>query len=369
MTNIRIELENALRAPIADAAWDQLVELGYAGEVEVGAWTIDDLAAKVRDLQAAFSGRVPSSTNELPSTDAATSARIDALSAIYAAWAEGLGEVRRFRERELVDYSAPEFRAWAKRQGPYPDLEPQLLQDAEVLPWITKHHNARAPNGDGDEHVRTLIGDGKPVRHLWFVAEQQERAVTVDSRGPLGDLAKLASDLADRYRWQPSEAATFVLTGRTPEVLLYVGSAQIRPGQTNVMSRVTMTLDPALTPDQVAGIYSSLKARYRPTPGPRSLSVKHCRLAQHVGPHVAISIVPPGERAGVGRPPRPGPTGLVQIIAPLPGSSWKSLQHEWNEKYGHWRYESASNFNRDAKNALNRLLWPGWTTRPGNQEP
>jgi hypothetical protein len=93
--------------------------------------------------------------------------------------------------------------------------------------------------------------------------------------------------------------------------LVYVGAAQIRPGQTNVMSRLTMTLDPALTPDQVAGIYSSLKARYRPTPGPRSLSVKHCRLAQHVGPHVAISIVPPGERAGVGRPPRPGPTGLV----------------------------------------------------------
>lgn len=267
MTNIRMELENALRTPIADAAWDHLVQQAYVEEVEAGAWTIDDLTAKVRDLQAAFSGRVPSSTNELPSTDAATSARIDALSAIYAAWAEGLGEVRRFRERELVDYSAPEFRAWAKRQGPYPDPEPQLLQDAEVLPWITKHHNARAPNGDGDEHVATLIGDGKPVRHLWFIAEQQERAVTVDAHGPLGDLAKLASDLADRYRWRPSEAATFVLTGRTPEVLVYVGSAQIRPGQTNVMSRLTMTLDPALTPDQVAGIYSRLKARYRPSRG------------------------------------------------------------------------------------------------------
>src|SRR4029453_18894429 len=51
-----------------------------------------------------------------------------------------------------------------------------------------------------------------------------------------------------------------------------------------------------------------------------------------VGPHVAISIVPPGERAGVGRPPRPGPTRLVQIIVLLPGHTWKSLQREWNEK-------------------------------------
>jgi hypothetical protein len=83
---------------------------------------------------------------------------------------------------------------------------------------------------------------------------------------------------------------------------------------------------------------------------------------------VAISIVPPGERAGVGRPPRPGPTGLVQIIVPLPGHTWKSLQREWNEEYEQWRYESVSNFNRDAKNALNRLLWPGWITRADNQE-
>ena len=84
---------------------------------------------------------------------------------------------------------------------------------------------------------------------------------------------------------------------------------------------------------------------------------------------MAFSIVPPGERAGVGRPPRPGPTGLVQIIVPLPGHTWNSLQREWNEKYGQWGYGSVSNFNRDSKNALNRLLWPGWTTRPGNQEP
>jgi hypothetical protein len=49
MTNIRGELENALRAPIADAAWDHLVQQAYIEEVEAGAWTIDDLTAKVRD--------------------------------------------------------------------------------------------------------------------------------------------------------------------------------------------------------------------------------------------------------------------------------------------------------------------------------
>jgi hypothetical protein len=190
----------------------------------------------------------------------------------------------------------------------------------------------------------------------------------VDARGPLGDLAKLASDLADRYRWRPSEAATFVLTGRTPEVLVYVGSAQIRPGQTNVMSRVTMTLDPALTPEQVAGIYSRLKARFRPTPGPRSLSVKHCRLAQQSDPtwpsascRLANGLASDAHRA-------PARLGSSRSSSPFPVTPGRASSVSGTRKYEQWRYESVSNFNRDAKNALNRLLWLGWTTRAGNQE-
>lgn len=53
----------------------------------------------------------------------------------------------------------------------------------------------------------------------------------------------------------------FVLTDSTPEVYVYIGSASVRGGATAATKTVTMTLDPALTPDQVAGIYSRLKAK------------------------------------------------------------------------------------------------------------
>jgi hypothetical protein len=53
----------------------------------------------------------------------------------------------------------------------------------------------------------------------------------------------------------------FVLADTVPEVYVYTGSASVRGGATSAVTTVTMTLDPALTPDQVAGIYSRLKAR------------------------------------------------------------------------------------------------------------
>ena len=39
---------------------------------------------------------------------------------------------------------------------------------------------------------------------LWYVVGGQERAVSVDARLSLRDLARLADTLCDRYRWRPS---------------------------------------------------------------------------------------------------------------------------------------------------------------------
>jgi hypothetical protein len=161
----------------------------------------------------------------------------------------------------------------------------------------------------------------------------------------------------------------FVLTDKVPEVYVYTGSASVRGGGTAAVTTVTMILDPALTPDQVAGIYSRLKARVQPTPPPRSLSVKHYRLAEHVGPHVAFLLEEPSRNTRRGRRPRPDPDGLIRRIAPVGDSTWRSLRHDWNRQSGTsgkadrsrtWRYDEDSNFIRDAKHALSRLLAPGW---------
>jgi hypothetical protein len=121
----------------------------------------------------------------------------------------------------------------------------------------------------------------------------------------------------------------FVLTDMVPELYVYSGSASVRGGATAAATTVTMTLDPALTPDQVAGIYSRLKARVQPSPPARSLSVKHYRLAQHVGPHVALLILEePSSSPRAGRRPRPDADGLRRTIAPIGDRTWRSLRHD-----------------------------------------
>lgn len=80
----------------------------------------------------------------------------------------------------------------------------------------------------------------------------------------------------------------------------------------------------------------------------------------------------PRSRPGPGRPPTPDPAGLATFIEPLPGHSWSSLRHSWNQHYGTrtdehtgrvWRYSNDPNFIRDSKTALQQLLFPGWTAR------
>ncbi len=123
------------------------------------------------------------------------------------------------------------------------------------------------------------------------------------------------------------------------------------------------------TRHQVAGIYSRLKAKVQPSPPPRSLSVKHYRLAQHVGAHVAFLLEEPARITRPGRRARPDPDGLVRTVVPVGACTWRSLRHDWNDQHGTpegadgrtWRYDADSNFIRDAKRALSQLLAPGWT--------
>ncbi|MEU5438855.1 hypothetical protein AB0G73_36760 [Streptomyces sp. NPDC020719] len=380
MTNLRTDVEKALGWPVSDAMWEDLDGDGMS-------WRPDRAAARQELVEAirhrtAVYGRIPairagSQTPPMRPATASSSARIDALSAIYAAWANSDLKVNWFRRSHLVPQNTPEYEAWIAGRGDYPEF--QLLAPEDVDQWIMDHFNGDSPDGNGNRHIEDLLTarrpGGSPVVDLWYIASHRERALTVDSRWTLGELAKLAEDMADTYQWRQSEAATFVLTGRQPEVFVYSGSASIRHGATAACSRVTMTLDPFLTPDQVAGIYGRLKARLHSGPI-KSLSEKHYRLAQHIGPHVVSRVDHPGRTARKGRPLQAGPTGLVHIIEPTGGASWQSLRRDWNDRYGHragrgskgWRYgsENHPNFMRDAKKAYVRLLFPPWK---GADEP
>jgi hypothetical protein len=374
VTNLRDAVSARMSRPITDEMWTYVVDMGFDDDAVAQSsdnvqFVIDEIkkvTTAVRSMDRPPGELLPDRPRE-----AAASARIDALSAIYAAWANHDSDVRFFRNRVLVRRDTPAFLAYLKDDIPFPDY--QLLTLDQVRPWIGAEHARVAPEGlSGDEHVVELIRHAppdkpSPVVHLTYLADNHEQRLTVDKRSTLGELAKLADKLVNHYRWRPSEASTFVLTGRTPEVFVYTGSAQIRYGMdSSATTRVTMELDPFLTPDQVADIYGRLRSKLRPHP-PRSLSVKHYRLAQHVGPHVQLYVDQPRHRQRSGRPPTAGPTGLAQYVDPVAEHTWQSLRQTWNETYGDhnensrsWRYTHASNFIRDARTALERLLDPQW---------
>jgi hypothetical protein len=246
--NVRQAMAAAWRRPVPDQLWDYLVEKGYVGEVEEDRMPVEDLLDQARQvLAAARPATSPADGNDVvrQAAGAAAAARIDALSAIYAAWARTDLELHRFRS--------------------HPIFTSGLMAPEEVGPWLLQQWAASAPGGNADQYLleafaRSTPSAAQPFINLWYVADGQERIVSVDVKTVLGDLAKLADLLAGRYRWRPSGATMFVLTDSVPEVYVYTGSASVRGGATAATTTVTMTLDPALTPDQVAGIYSPPKS-------------------------------------------------------------------------------------------------------------
>ena len=364
--------------------WSLLVADGHIDDAEARKINSEDavafLAGRVRDLEDAVgrSMRKPLPRDGMVDTerpdDAVTTARIDALSAVYATWADQQHSVQSFRGQNLIDRSSTAYADFITSGAGYPDYE--LVPASEVPDWVRARHQAAAENADdgsesGDDHVQRLLTAAtpgtEPTTTLAYVADGQLQQVTVDARSDLGELARLADELAERYRWHPAEATMFVLSGdRHPEVFVYTGSAQVRHGDLQAATRVTMTLDPMLTPAQVAAIYGRLRRRLAPAREPRASAPKHYRLAGYVGPRVRHYVDQPGRISRRGRPRQPGPTGLALYIEPVEGDTWTSLRHGWND-FCHedqltesWTYNRSPHFIRDAEQAVQRLLWPRW---------
>ena len=356
---VRVDIESTLGWPLSDERWQWLVGQGYVGDIESGARTAAEtvvfLRNHLRDLALVFEqDRARPDERDRPKEDAAV-ARIDALSVIYAAWAGRDSDVRRFRRLYLVDLD--QYSAALVTATPLP--VPRLLNEAEVLSWITARYR--------EEEV---MAPEVALRVLWYIADRQEHRVSVPQRGELGELARLAEALSDKYQWRPSEATSFVLTGSTPEVHVYKGSATVRHGDLAATTRVTMTLDPFLTPRQVADIYARLRERMI-AKVPKSQGLRRYLLAQHVGPHVEIGFQRIADRTGPGRRPQATMSGVAYLLWPAEGYTWRSLLDSWNEKFandsdehgGSLTYTAASNFTTHAKQAVFHLLFPGWDYR------
>lgn len=173
---------------------------------------------------------------------------------------------------------------------------------------------------------------------LFYVGpDRRTRAKDIAYNGVLEELLILAKFLNTWLTWEPSAAATFILTGLTPH--LPRATYTWYTHRITNLNRISLELSTRLAPKRVAELYAEVRQQmeeHRKTPAAapkrraRQISDKHLELAK---------------------------IGAERVLAQQQ-PSWKTLLEQWNKQHPDWRYpvERVSQFNRDALSAYRRVL-------------
>ena len=156
----------------------------------------------------------------------------------------------------------------------------------------------------------------------------------------LGDLERLrtvSESLSRQFAWMEGQATLFVLTNMIPLVSFMRCGYRLNL-RLPVASRIQLTIDPIVSPRQVAAEYEHMRGglvntRYR------NVSERHLHLA------IFVAERPDGEiwAKGMGR--------------------WNK---QWKKRKPKWIYEQVTNFGRDCNRAVERLVRPPISVFPRN---
>lgn len=332
----RADVEAQLGYVLDDRTWEQLENLGHADELAEGQTTPRDVADLVRNFGATWT------RHRLPPADLdpqlVRSGQLYARSLAIGAWVARAAaddpKVTAFRRRHLSGRLLPEHEigAWVAEQD-------RLARPAD---WPVPIDLKADENATYRATADARLADAPHVQFAWM-----ERTDTgwIGGRWPVPDgsvlasLAELATELHQKWQWREHEAVAWVLSGIQPDVLAIEGRSNVRRsihgvlGSYDVLSRITIEVDPVVTPDQLAGWWRSVRRRsldhrYRP------MSDKHLELA----------------RFAASRPET---------------TTWDQDRLAWNRAveadHPNWRYEHRRNYHRDAIAAVRRLLSVGVT--------
>jgi hypothetical protein len=255
------------------------------------------------------------------------------LAAIYAAMAEDNPMVCGLRE--LLDASRP-------------------LPDATGLAgWIGDRHFSAldVERGDNDaartalERIRSA---GEQLVTITYLHKEQPTRLLVPAATLLGQIAINSERLADEYRWNSWDATRWLICGGTPPVPWVVRwRSEIRYSftanfdATDTTTRLTLEIDPTLTPAEVAVAYSHARSAIFPRDRLRSLDRKALALAAF---YLKQQENPP---------------------------TWEAWRKRWNagpgRKHGIYRGDGGGpwNFPRDVRSAYERLVKVGWQPETG----
>ena len=350
--DVRAELQRVI-PDLTDAEWAWAEKKNYVADC------IEDLENGVVDAISRLAQEVrmlPSRAGDLPTAPRmvgealtrgrdkrASGSRMDALSVLLAQRAARETGVEGFR-RDVLDSKLLEpgdVHPWIKELAAKDGAPSKWLSAPPAIPegTHTKWEEGFVLTFSPPLAIRSLDprkgeNAGLSRRTLAFgvPGSQWEQVVLVRNGGILDRLRRLSEDLASRYQWQAAQATLFILTGSAPLLQTIRVDAPYRWPLTS-MTRITLEVDPTVTPQEVADAYR--RARKAVIPGKaRPISDKHARLA------------------------------LFAAKQP-DGASWAQQLATWNAVNPNWSYRHLGTFKRDARVAQERLLQPNYGPQTG----
>ena len=343
---LKERVEEFLDDLVPNTVWSQLKAQGFIKRHVGGEMSFNELLAQVRFGIGVFRGGtgshapvarvIPRSEQETDHGDDLRSLRRWALSLILAQEAREDPQVIDFREAALPDalLESGQVERWIERKASEDGEPTWWLTDMAIPKGYVRVLDRETSKNYVDPELRISAetgADGARLKLLRFTVESDgwERAQPVAFGGVLERLKQTADYLANRFSWAESQAVGFLLTDGVPLVDLIRRRTSIRRPYRG-LSRVTLTLDPTLTPREVSNEYREARrglvgGRYR-SPGE-----KHLRLA-------------------------------IFHAQQTKTKRWKERMAAWNKEVGDrkWKYSLESNFRRDCAKAQARLLEPNF---------
>lgn len=349
---VRQRLESGLGGPVAEQEWSFLVRRNYIREVQEGETTIAQLVEEVREHRRSFGRSQADRPNAPRMLDNSGSRRVGegleprqhALSLLFAHHARQRPDLVLFRRSHLAGglLSREKVEEWIAAQAstnapPTRWWEVPVPADVRFL-----NHDEPGQRYTYDRRFRDRLAG--PAQMAWtehrlaygVPSDHYERTVPTHAGGALESLRRLSARLSEAFRWGEAQATVFVLTDVAPIVEPITaetkGSYPI-----SAASRVILSIDPALSPREVADYYRLIRRsafggmRHRPQ------TEKHIQLA------------------------------LFSALRPK-GETWAEQMAAWNAEHPEWRYAEVTNFHRDCTTAQRRLLRPNWGQGAGDDE-
>lgn len=349
--DIREKLERELDRGLPDAAWDFLVERGWVNDVRWADMTIHELAEQARAHERAWARpatartRAPRMLASGKRAKAAKTApgRQEVVSRLLAAEAAKDEKIRSFREEVLGG-------SLMKPQDVHRWIERQAEEDGPPSRWLTvplpTGYEVRSSTTFATTEPPLTISEKTPAilvekRYLRFLTcrvwegeEDPRREVSTVEGAVLDRLRQLSESLAGLYGWDRASVTNFVLTGDIPLVPSIESRASMRVFPYRTLTRISLTIDPALSPREVADHYRRVRGRI--------LEGRHRELSDK---HMCLATFAAGRPAG---------------------EKWRERMAAWNKEHPEhpdWKYKTETNFGRDCAQAVRRLLHPDYGSK------